>query len=32
MYKKAKKEGKKVVSDAKFKAYDNLYNRLGSRE
>ena len=29
MYKEAKKEAKKVVSDAKFKAY--LYNRLGSR-
>ena len=32
MYKKAKKEAKKVVSDAKFKAYDDLYNRLGTRE
>ena len=32
MYKKAKKEAKKVVSDAKCKAYDDLYNRLGTRE
>ena len=32
MYNKAKKETKKVVSDAKFKAYNDLYNRLGTRE
>ena len=32
MHKKAKKEAKKVVSDAKLKAYDNLYNGLGTRE
>ena len=31
MYKKPKKEAKKVVSDAKCKAYDDLYNRLGTR-
>jgi len=31
MYKKAKKEAKKVISDAKCKAYDGLYNRLGTR-
>ena len=29
---KAKKEVKKVLSDAKFKAYDYLYNKLGTRE
>ena len=32
MYKKVKKEVKKVVSDVKFKAYDELYNKLGTRE
>ena len=32
MYKNAKKEAKKVVSDVKFKSYDDLYNRLGTRE
>ena len=32
MYKKTKKEAKKVVSDAKCKAYIDLYNRLGTRE
>ena len=31
-YKKAKKEAKKVVSDAKCKPYDDLHNRLGTRE
>ena len=31
-YKKAKKEAKKVVSEAKFKAYDDLHNRLATRE
>ena len=31
MYKKAKKEANKVESDAKCKAYDDLYNRLGIR-
>ena len=30
--KKAKKEAKKVVSSAKFKAYDDPYYRLGTRE
>ena len=29
---KAKKEAKKVVSDAKRKAYDDLYNRLRTRD
>ena len=28
----ARKEAKKVVRDAKFKTYDDLYNRLGTRE
>ena len=32
MYKKAKQEAKKVVSDVKCKAYNGLYNRLGIRE
>ena len=32
MYKKVKKEAKKVVSDAKCKAYEDLYNRLETRE
>ena len=32
MYKKAKKEAKKVVSEAKCKAYDDLFNRLGTRD
>ena len=32
MYKKANKEAKNIVSDAKFKAYDDLHNRLGTRE
>ena len=32
MSKKAKKEAKKVVSYARFKSYDDLYNRLGIRE
>ena len=32
MYKKTKKEGKKVVSETKLKAYDYLYNRLETRE
>ena len=32
MYKKGKKEAKKVVSVAKFKAYDDLYKKLGTRE
>ena len=30
MYKKAKKEAKKVVSDTKLNAYDDLYRRLGT--
>ena len=30
--KKAKKEVQKVVSDAKFKTYDDLYDRLGTIE
>ena len=32
MYNKVKKEFNEVVSDAKFKVYDDLYNRLGTRE
>ena len=32
MDKKVKKEAKKVVSNAKFKIYDDLYNRFGTRE
>ena len=32
MYEKVKKEVKKVASDAKFKEYDGLYNRLGTGE
>lgn len=32
IYEKTKKEIKKVVRDAKFKAYDDIYNRLGIRE
>ena len=32
IYKKPKKEVKKVVSVAKFKAYDGLYIRSGTRE
>ena len=32
MYKKAKKESKKEISDAKFKGYDDLCNRLGTRK
>ena len=32
MYKNTKKEAKKVISDAKFKAYDYLYTRLRTRE
>ena len=31
-YKNAKKEAKKTVSDAKFKAYDDLYHKLGTKE
>ena len=31
-YKNAKKEAKKAVSDAKFKAYDDLYHKLGTKE
>ncbi|MES6387717.1 hypothetical protein U6T19_12160, partial [Cutibacterium acnes] len=31
-YKNAKKETKKAVSDAKFKAYDDLYHKLGTKE
>ena len=31
MYEKAKKEAKKVVSVANFKANNDLYNRLGTR-
>ena len=31
-YKKANKYAKKIVSDAKNKAYDDLYNRLGTKE
>lgn len=32
MYKKAKKEAKKVVGDARCKAYDDLYNSLKTRK
>lgn len=32
IYKKTNKEVKKVVRDAKSKAYDNPYNKLGTRE
>ena len=32
MCKAAKKEAKKVAHDAKYKAYDDLYTRLGTRE
>ena len=32
MYKKVKKGVKKVVRDAKFKVYDDLHDRLGTRE
>lgn len=32
MYKKAKKEAKKVVSDVKFKTYDHLYNNLAIKK
>lgn len=31
MYKKAKEFGKKITSDAKYKAQDDLYNKLGQR-
>ena len=31
MYRKAKKEDNKVVSDVHFKAYDDLYSRLETR-
>ena len=31
MYKNGKKEVKKVVSDVKSKAHDDLYNKLGTR-
>ena len=31
-YKVAKTEGKKVVQEAKCKAYDKLYNELGTKE
>ena len=31
-YRDAKKEVKKVISNAKLKAYDNLYNRLDTKE
>ena len=32
MYKRAKKEAKKVVSDEKFRTYEDLYKRLGKKE
>lgn len=32
IYKAAKKEAKKVVSDVKSKAYDDLHNKLETRE
>ena len=31
-YKLSKKATKKIISDAKHKAYDNLYDRLGTRQ
>ena len=31
-YKKSNKYAKRIVSDAKNKAYDDLYNRLGTKE
>ena len=31
-YRDAKKEAKKAVSNAKLKAYDNLYNKLDTKE
>ena len=31
-YRNAKKEAKKAVSNAKLKAYDNLYNKLDTKE
>ena len=31
-YKYMRKEAKKVIRDAKFKAYDNLYDKLGIKD
>ena len=31
-YKYVRKEVKKVIRDAKFKAYDDLYNKLGTKD
>ena len=32
MYKKAKKEVKKIINDGKPKAHDDLYNKTGTRK
>lgn len=32
MYKKTKKEVKKIVSDTKFKTYNDLYNKFETRD
>ena len=31
-YKYVRKEAKKIIIDAKFKAYDDLYNKLGTKD
>ena len=31
-YKYVRKEAKKVIRDAKFKAYDDLYDKLGTND
>ena len=31
-YKYVRKEAKKVIRDAKFKAYDDLYDKLGTKD
>ena len=31
-YKYVRKEAKKVIRDVKFKAYDNLYDKLGTKD
>ena len=31
-YKYMRKEAKKVIRDAKFKAYDDLYDKLGTKD
>ena len=32
IYKYVRKEAKKVIKDAKFKAYDDLYDKLGTKD